>query len=68
MSEPAIGTRELLRRELLAVRGAPPWSAFGAFIDAVAEVDIGLERFMRIDDCDTSSSGASTCRSWRPKS
>ncbi|MFE2491949.1 hypothetical protein ACFXGR_54110 [Streptomyces mirabilis] len=39
-----------------------------AFIDAVAEVDIGLERFMRIDDCDTSSSGASTCRSWRPKS
>jgi hypothetical protein len=35
-----------------------------AFIDAVAEVDIGLERFMQSDDCDTSSSGVSTRRSW----
>ncbi|MEU2926930.1 hypothetical protein ABZ636_18050 [Streptomyces sp. NPDC007251] len=40
----------------------------GAFMDVVAEVETGLEWFMRSDDCDTSSSGASTCRSWRPKS
>ncbi|MBA2951272.1 hypothetical protein [Streptomyces himalayensis] len=36
----------------------------GAFIGAMAEVDIGLERFVQTDDCDASSSGASTCRSW----